>query len=158
MERIAQGDSRVSYAVAIAVIVCGCGGEPEKRAPLATVAENSGLTLAAEIEPNPDAARATPIGNDAVVRANIYPSGDLDYYRFTGQAGDRVYAATMTNFSPLGSRDTVLAILGSDGTTVLEMDDDNNTFGLRASSIAGTVLPSTGTYYVLVAPGDPFVQ
>lgn len=158
MERIAQGDHRVSYAVSIAAILCGCGSEPEKRAPLRTVAEKVGQTLAGEIEPNPDAARATPIGNDAVVRANIYPSGDVDYYRFTGQAGERVYAATMTNFSPLGSRDTVLSILGSDGTTVLEEDNDNGTLGLLSSTIAGTSLPATGTYYVRVEPRNPFVQ
>jgi MYXO-CTERM domain-containing protein len=112
--------------------------------------QEAGQFLAGEIEPNSDVERATPIQNGAFVRANIVPSGDIDYYRFTGQAGERVYASTMTQFSA-SSMDSVLTILGSDGTTVLEEDNDNGSVSERSSSIAGTVLPASGTYYLRVA-------
>ena len=38
-----------------------------------------------------------------------------------------------------GGTDTVLAVIGSDGSTVLEPDDNDGTFGGSSSSIAGTV-------------------
>jgi cysteine-rich repeat protein len=143
--------------MSLAAVVCGCGSEPEKREPLETAVQEVGKSTGEEIEPNPDVARATPMGNDTIMRANIFPSGDVDYYRFTGQAGERVYAATMTRFSA-ASEDSVLAIVGSDGTTVLEEDNDSGTLAKYSSSIAGTVLPSTGTYYVRVAASSPVVQ
>ncbi|MBK6635612.1 MAG: pre-peptidase C-terminal domain-containing protein [Chitinophagaceae bacterium] len=37
--------------------------------------------------------------------------------------------------------------MASDGTTILEFDDDGGSFGSLSSSIAGAVIPSTGTYY-----------
>ncbi len=59
-----------------------------------------GMSLFNEIEPNgtPATANALP-GNDTVVLGNVYPNGDQDYFSFSGNAGDRVYAAMMTSFS-----------------------------------------------------------
>jgi hypothetical protein len=56
-----------------------------------------------------------------------------------------MYAATMTGFSG-GSADTLRDVIASEGTTLLEADDDAGAIGI-ASNIAGTVLP-LGTYYV----------
>src|SRR5262245_39472690 len=76
--------------------------------------------IGSETEPNPNAASATVIpGNRARIRGYAYPSGDTDFYRFTGNAGNRVYAATMTSGSA-ESGDTVLDLLDTNGTTVLE--------------------------------------
>jgi len=52
-----------------------------------------------------------------VVSGNIYPAGDLDYFSFSGSAGDRVYATTITSFAA-GSADSILTLFDTDGTTV----------------------------------------
>src|SRR3954468_14105098 len=105
--------------------------------------------IGSETEPNPDIARATPIGNQARLRGDIYPAGDVDFYSFTGTAGDRVYIATMTSGTPsLG--DTLVALLAADGTTVIETDDEDGSLSSTASSIAGRALPADGTYYIRV--------
>lgn len=106
-----------------------------------------------EAEPNGTVATATPLtltNGAAIVQANLFPNGDIDLYSFQGNAGDRVYAAVITNLSAGSSTDSQLTLLASDGTTVIEFDDDNGTFAALSSSIAGATLPSTGTYYLKV--------
>lgn len=105
-----------------------------------------------ETEPNDSAETATVlIGSDVAITGNIFPSGDVDYYSFTAQAGDRVYAATMTAASANANLDSRLMLLATDGSTVLELDDDDGTFGATSSGIAGAVIPSDGTYYLRVS-------
>lgn len=101
-------------------------------------------------------AMALPLPSNAgvKVRAKIYPAGDLDFYSFTATAGDRIYAATMTSGSP-SQQNSQLTLLASDGTTVVEFDEDNGSFAGTSSSIAGAVIPSTGTYYVKVNEVSP---
>src|SRR5262245_60156723 len=91
-------------------------------------------SLGGEAEPNGTTVQATPIGSDTVVRANIFANGDIDFFKFDANAGDRVYVATMTAFSPAGS-DSVIDLIGTDGTTVLETDDQDGSIGTAASSI-----------------------
>jgi subtilisin-like proprotein convertase family protein len=111
--------------------------------------------ITAETEPNNAPASATPLGTTPVrVRADLYRAPfsagvDVDVYSFSATAGDRVYAATMTGFSG-GSTDTILDILAPDGTTIIETDDEDGQISGSASNVAGTVLASTGTYYVRV--------
>ena len=96
-------------------------------------------------------AQATPLGgSNTVVLGYVYPNGDLDFYSFQASAGDRVYAAVMTSFSANGSSDSFLDILASDGTTILESDDNNGSFGSSSSTTAGTQIPANGTYYVRI--------
>ena len=107
--------------------------------------------FAGENEPNGTTATASPIvGTNVVVRGMLYPNGDVDFYSFAATAGDRVYAAAMTSFSAGNSTDSQLTILASDGTTVIEFDDDNGSFAALSSSIAGATIPSNGTYYLKV--------
>lgn len=107
--------------------------------------------FAGEVEPNGTAATASPIaGTNVVIRGNLYPNGDVDYYSFTASAGDRVYAATMTSFSAGNSTDSQLTLYASDGTTVIEFDDDNGSLAGLSSSIAGATIPAAGTYYLKV--------
>lgn len=102
-----------------------------------------------EVEPNGTSALATPLtGSNLVVRANLFPNGDVDFYSFTANAGDRVYAASMTSGSAGSSTDSQLTLLASDGTTIVEFDDDNGTFAGLSSSIAGATIPTAGTYYL----------
>lgn len=110
----------------------------------------STLSTVTEVEPNNTAATATPIGTGAKVKASsIFPNGDIDFYSFTANANDRVYAATMTSFSAGNSTDSQLTLLDSLGN-VIETDNDNGTFAALSSSIAGAVIPTTGTYYLKV--------
>ncbi|QIL71021.1 DUF11 domain-containing protein [Diaphorobacter sp. HDW4B] len=112
--------------------------------------------MQSEVEPNGTAVSATPIvGTSARIRGNLYPNGDIDYYSFTAQAGDRVYAATMTSGSAGSSTDSQLTLLASDGTTVIEFDDDNGTFAALSSSIAGATISAAGTYFFKVNDFTP---
>ncbi len=110
-----------------------------------------------EVEPNNTSGTATPLGTTPVrVRSDSYAvplpvGGDVDFYSFTAAAGDRVYGATMNSFSA-GSPDTLLEVRASDGTTVLESDDEDGGLNGNASNIAGLVLPTAGTYFIRVAP------
>jgi uncharacterized repeat protein (TIGR01451 family) len=121
------------------------------RAPKAGALLNTGTYWSTEVEPNNTPATATPItGSNAAVRGNIFANGDVDYYSFTGTAGDRVYAAVVTSASANASGDSQLTLFGTDGTTILEFDDDNGSFSGLSSSIAGATLPANGTYYLKV--------
>ena len=56
----------------------------------------------------------------------------------------------MTSLSSNASVDSVLTLFASDGTTVLETDLDDGSFGASSSSIAGFTIPSPGVYYLQV--------
>jgi uncharacterized repeat protein (TIGR01451 family) len=108
-----------------------------------------GMGFGTEVEPNNTTATASPLtGSDAVVRAALFPNGDVDVYSFTANAGDRVYAAAMTSASAGNSTDGQLTLLSSDGTTVIEFDDDSGSFAGLSPSIAGATIPATGTYFL----------
>jgi len=126
----------------------GCGPEPSEH----TSEANSALAQSfdKEIEPNGGAVQATLIGNDTVVRANIFATGDNDFYRVSANMGDRVFAATMTAFSA-ATNTSQLAVIGLDGTTVLESDVNNGVFAAGGSSIAGAPLAMQGNYFLRVA-------
>lgn len=110
-----------------------------------------GQNFVNEVEPNNSAAAATPLGGTNVVAlGNVFPQADVDYYSFSAAAGDRVYAATQTLFDASVSGDTRLNLYATDGTTLLETDLSDGSFNASSSSIAGTVLPSTGTYFLEV--------
>jgi subtilisin-like proprotein convertase family protein len=109
-----------------------------------------GGSLLEEVEPNDSTATATMIaGAAARVRARIWPVGDIDYYSFTGSAGDRIYAATATSFAA-GATDTTLTLFDTDGTTIIEVDLNDGVFAANSSSIAGATLPADGTYFLQV--------
>jgi uncharacterized repeat protein (TIGR01451 family) len=105
-----------------------------------------------ETEPNGTTATATFVPSSNVVfKGNILPNGDVDFYRFDAEIGDRVHIATMMMGSAGSSQDSQLTLLDQDGTTVLEFDDDNGSFGQGfSSSIAGAPIPATGTYFIRV--------
>lgn len=119
-------------------------GEGEQAFPLeATVST-------AEIEPNGTAATATSLGAPRIkVTGDIYPDADIDFYSFYASEGDRVFAATMTA-SGQGGSNSVLDLIGSNGTTVIESDDNDGSFNENSSSIAGARIPASGIYYLQV--------
>lgn len=105
-----------------------------------------------EKESNNTAATAQPLtGRNIKVKGTIQPGTDLDWFSFSADAGDRVYAAAQTAFSSGGSGltgDGTLEIFSTDGTTILETDNDDGSFAATAPSIAGLVLPAAGTYFI----------
>ena len=90
---------------------------------------------------NETAGTAQLITNPAKVKGNVFPNDDVDWYKFTGHAGDRVYAAVMTSHSASGSTDGQLRLFGSDGITQIEFDEDDGSLGTLSSSIAGGNIP-----------------
>ncbi len=133
--------SRVGFCLALVVIILGVGGR----------AARAGQAYLGEVEPNGTFGTASPIaGTNVVIRANLFPNGDIDFYSFSATAGDRIYAATMTSFSAGNSTDSQITLLASDGTTVIEFDDDNGSFAALSSSIAGAIIPTTGTYFLRI--------
>jgi subtilisin-like proprotein convertase family protein len=113
----------------------------------------SGSDAGTESEPNNTSADADPLGADpdVKIKGNIFPNADVDFYSFTTtMPNTRVYAAVMTAWSASASTDSFLEIRDSDGTTVLESDNDDGTFSTTSSSIAGLNLAAAGTYYVFV--------
>jgi subtilisin-like proprotein convertase family protein len=110
-----------------------------------------GQAFVTEIESNNTYTTAMALPNtNLVLLGKVYPNADVDYYAFTTNAGDRVYAAVQTSFSASGSNDSVLDLLASDGVTIIESDNDDGSFGGLSSSIAGARLPASGTYYLRV--------
>jgi uncharacterized repeat protein (TIGR01451 family) len=136
------------------------GGDPAAR-PASFVARDADLAQAPaallgpaqgpDAEPNNTTATATPIsGTSAVIKGNIFPAADVDFFSFTATAGDRVFLSTMTTFSTGNSTDSQLTLLDTDGTTVIEFDDDSGIHAALASVIGGAIIPTTGTYFIKV--------
>jgi MYXO-CTERM domain-containing protein len=149
---------RASYAGRVFACIAIAAACSEADVPYSE-RSGAGQVLIPEQEPNPDLASATPIvGTNVVMIGNVSPSGDYDLYSFEGAAGDRVWIATMTSFSASGIQDSILTLLRADGATVVEEDDDNGSFGVLGSAIAGATLPATETYYVRVGHFDATAQ
>lgn len=126
------------------------GGAIIRSVPTAGSVSPFGGISTYEVEPNDTPATANPLsGSSALVSGYIWPVADLDYFSFSGNAGDRVYAATMTSFAA-GATDTTLTLFDADGTTIIEVDVNDGSFAASSSSIAGATLPANGTYYLQV--------
>ncbi len=97
-------------------------------------------------EPNDTPAGATPITHGVTLTGtDICPAGDVDYYAFTGQAGEAIVADI--DAQAIGSAlDADLYLYDTDGTTELAHNDDHD--GL--DSYIATVLPADGTYCLQV--------
>ena len=114
----------------------------------------SSQSFVGEVEDNGTSATANALGGTNVVaHGHIFPVADLDFWSIQVTGGDRVYAATMSAFAASStSGDTVIDLYDSDGTTLIETDLDDGSFGSTASSIAGAVVPGAGakTVYLRV--------
>jgi len=97
-------------------------------------------------EPNDGPGQAVPISYGTVLTGrDICLAGDVDYYAFSGAAGDTILADIDAQI--IGSLlDSYLVLYSTDGFTELVHNDDSD--GLD-SLIAYTV-PAAGTYYLMV--------
>lgn len=86
------------------------------------------------------------------VQGEICPGADVDYYKFSGSAGERI-GAVVEGLSAGGSKlDATLALLDADGRQILAYSDDP-TEG-RADPWLSYQLKRSGTYYLRVQAWD----
>jgi hypothetical protein len=102
-------------------------------------------------EPNDTPAQAPPITNSIVLSGAIGSAGDLDYVKFTGNQGDVISVVCDTQAA--SSRwDSVIELY--DGSLNLIASNNQNGLSPQLSpsndSFIHMVLPSDGTYYLLV--------
>jgi pre-peptidase len=99
-----------------------------------------------ESETNDTPQTANAIRCNDLVTASISPEGDVDFFQFTLNRTSDIAIFTTT------SGDTVLTLFDSDGTTVIDSDDDS---GVGLGSHLGHVDLPAGTYFVSVAASSP---
>jgi hypothetical protein len=114
-----------------------------------------------ESEPNGTPATATVLASPCwSSRGSVAPAMDVDYFRWNVVSGMRLWVLVDTGSPPMqaNTRDSVLDLLATDGTTVLETDDDDglgtggngDVESSLASAIAGHVPFETGNHYLRV--------
>jgi hypothetical protein len=107
-----------------------------------------------EKEPNNTSRQASTFSLPRAVRGSISKAGDIDYYRFTGKAGDEIVAEVLARRtgSPL---DSLLRLVDSNGKVLVWNDDSvDKSAGLlthHADSYIRYRLPETGTYTLQVS-------
>lgn len=128
----------------------------------------------AETEPNNTSATANTLNVSqlAIATGAVSSVGDLDFYKFTAPANSKVWIYVDTGGTLVaGTRDSFVDLVNTDGSTVIEGDDDDGTSnggdgtvetGL-GSAIAGRTLTTAGTYFVRVRgfgvfPGEEVVN
>ncbi|HKQ50576.1 MAG TPA: proprotein convertase P-domain-containing protein [Phycisphaerae bacterium] len=126
-------------------------------------AEGHGIT---EVEPNDTSAFASPLVTGQRNGGQIAGANDVDLYSFTAAAQDRLYAFLDNGNVFLSSIDIELRLVNTNGSTVMELDDDDgegssasvNTLVQRSSAfsaaIAGAILPAGGTYFLRANAGS----
>jgi murein DD-endopeptidase MepM/ murein hydrolase activator NlpD len=102
----------------------------------------------ADADNNPSG--ATLISYGETISQVICPAGDVDYYKFSANSGDRIVVDidTPTNDPPL-DLDLYVFLLDGDGTSVLAEHDDE-IFGVRRDPHLGYLFDRPGTYYLKV--------
>jgi hypothetical protein len=131
------------------MLVLGAGSAVAWALPLTEMEDNNSLPSA-----NFVAAASYPFGGVAIdgsLTATPGGPGDVDYYTFSLEAGDRVAVAVFDfvtdNTTGLGGMDTLLGIFAPDGM-LFDMDDDDNIGSLSAYQFT---VPTTGIWGVAVA-------
>jgi len=108
----------------------------------------TGMNPVAESEPNSSAGQADWLAGNALITGGIGSAGDVDYYGFSGRAGDVITAIVDTQgLSSL--LDSVIRLEKSNGE-VIWSNDQNGLFG-QNDSFLQAVLPADGTYYLRVS-------
>ncbi len=113
-----------------------------------------------EIEPNDTAGLATPVTIGMQDGGQIAGAADIDYYSLTATGGSKLYAFCDNGNVLLSGIDTELRVFAPNGTTMIELDDDDGegavspipTLFQRSSAfsaaVAGVPLTTTGTYFI----------
>jgi len=103
-------------------------------------------------EPNDTPADAKTIAyGETTQTAYIYGQPqDLDWFKFTGTAGDSITANVLAAGELGGTLDSFLSLVDVDGKKVLAENDDRGTPRIDSDSEITYTLPTTGTYYLRV--------
>lgn len=101
-----------------------------------------------EVEPNNTPAQANTISPGVTVRGTLNPTGDVDFFAFSANAGERlridVDAQTLT---PPSAADTVIELFTSSGKKVAENDDEAPG---QLDSLLELTLTETGRFFFSV--------
>ena len=125
-----------------------------------------------DIEPNGSLATAStihrpPFNNTSLFvpsNGTIAPAGDVDYFRISMTAGERIWLLVDTGVPATGTRDSRVRLLSDTGAVLAQNDDGGTGLGpgfpppvvtLDASAIAGFAVPSSGDYFVEVTAESP---
>ncbi len=108
----------------------------------ATAVPGTGVTVA-ETEDNDHVGVADPLHLGDNAAGAIAPGGESDFYRFFARAGTTIRAETF----PGTVFDLMLTLYDSDGTTVLQCDDDD---GPGAAALIESFIAADGTYFIEV--------
>lgn len=111
------------------------------------------LEPSTEVEPNNATTNATAYGGATFV-GTIDPGGDMDFVKIDVPAAGAKLTATIEDFGNGDCAnfklDTVVEVLGPDGTTSLALNDDTGNF----CSLAEATTTAAGTHYVRVSASD----
>jgi hypothetical protein len=99
-----------------------------------------------ENEPNNSPDNANDILT--LIEGYISPQGDIDYFKFNGQRGERITIWANGEF------DGILTLYDSDGQTILAIGDDDEEKGTLDPIISHFTLPHSGTFYIKVESYD----
>jgi hypothetical protein len=95
----------------------------------------------------------TPAGANSIefnqtLSQKICPTGDVDYFKFEGLAGDHIVLDVDTpSNNPVDDLDLYLFLVDGDGESILTQHDDE-ILGIRLDPHLGYRLTRSGTYYV----------
>ncbi|RMF48070.1 MAG: hypothetical protein D6755_04335, partial [Anaerolineae bacterium] len=108
----------------------------------------------AESTPNDTPVAATPLTIGQTVSGSICPPGDLDFYTFQGEAGQRISVDVDAVGANNGSQlDGYLFLLAEDGASQLAEHDDEVPYQMQDPHL-GFTLPYSGTYYLKLRAWD----
>ena len=93
--------------------------------------------------------KATDISYGQTVNGKLCPQGDIDYFFFDGNAGDRIVVDIDSADDAPEEMDPILFLLDSDGTSVLAEHDDE-VYSVRRDPHLGYLLTRSGTYYLKI--------
>jgi hypothetical protein len=95
---------------------------------------------------SPASARTLSYGE--TINSKICPTGDIDFYKFDGVAGDHiVFDIDTPTDEPIEGLDLITFLLDKDGSSVLAIHDDE-IYGEKLDPHLGYYLTRSGTYYI----------
>ena len=102
--------------------------------------------ICSDFDNTPAGAKLLSFGE--TISGKICPTGDVDYYKFEGVAGDHIVLNIDTpTENPIEDLDLIAFLIDNDGSSVLAIHDDE-IFGEMFDPHLGYFLTRSGTYYV----------
>lgn len=153
-EAARAGDSQVELEVdlppsvdaAQVTLVLATANGQAKSPPLAVLDAQNVID---EQEPNNGFREAQGVEFGKIIRGSIQSPGDIDVYRFTGRAGQKVRIAVLA--ARAGSLlDSTLSLYDGHGRLLSSNDDSQ----LGSDSLLAVTLPSDGVYYISIADAN----